>query len=73
MTKAPPFCINCKHARLVASPITSKVMASDYVCDAVFDVVTGEQLNWRCQNARGDVMVCGRDGKLFEPIASVQD
>jgi hypothetical protein len=45
-----------------------KPIAGDYVCRAVFNVVTGEQLNWKCQNARGDQLVCGRDGKLFEAI-----
>jgi hypothetical protein len=45
-----------------------KPIAGDYVCKAVFNVVTGEQLNWKCQNARGDQLVCGRDGKLFEAI-----
>jgi len=69
MAKSPPLCINCKHHSLRSDlPATSKPLASDYICDAVFHVVTGEQLNWKCQNARGDQLVCGRDGKLFEAM-----
>lgn len=67
MVEQPPFCVNCKHHSLRADlPHTYKPLASDYICNAVFDVVTGAQLNWKCQNARGDQLVCGRTGKLFE-------
>jgi hypothetical protein len=34
----------------------------------VFHVVTGEKLTWKCQDARGDQMICGREGKLFDMI-----
>ena len=68
MAKPPPFCIDCKHHSLRADTPPTKALAGDYVCDAVFNVVTGEQLNWKCQNARGDQLVCGRDGKLFERL-----
>ena len=66
MAKQPPFCIDCKHHLL--PPNIMKPIAGDYICKAVFNVVTGEQLNWKCYNARGDQLVCGRDGKLFEAI-----
>jgi len=67
MAKPPPVCTKCKHHSLRPDfRAGSQPSASDYICDAVFDVVTGAQLNWKCQNARGDQMVCGRDGKLFE-------
>jgi hypothetical protein len=69
MAKPPPTCITCKHHSLRPNlPHTYKPLASDYICDAVFDVVTGEQLSWKCQNARGDQLVCGRDGKLYEAL-----
>jgi len=70
MAKPPPVCINCKHHSLRPDlPKGSKPLASDYLCNSVFDVVTGEQLNWKCQTARGDQLVCGRDGKLFETLS----
>jgi len=68
MAKQPPFCINCKHHTIrLGLPKASKPLSSDHMCTAVFHVVTGEPLNWKCENARGDQLVCGRDGKLFEP------
>ena len=68
MAKPPPFCVDCKHHALRpgATPAV-KPLASDHICNAVFHVVTGEPLAWKCHNARGDQMVCGREGKLFEP------
>jgi len=68
VAKQPPFCIECKHHKLRSDlPKSSKPSSSDYLCMAVFNIVTGEQVNWKCENARGDQLVCGRDGKLFEP------
>ena len=69
MTKQPPFCVDCKHHSLRpgATPAV-KPLTSDYRCNAVFHVVTGEPLSWKCENARGDQQVCGREGKLFEAI-----
>ena len=34
-------------------------------CDAIFHPVTGEQLNWSCQNARGDQMECGKERQVL--------
>lgn len=69
MTKQPPFCVDCKHHALRhGMPADVTPMASDYICTAVFHVVTGQQLAWKCQDARGDQQVCGRKGELFEPI-----
>ncbi len=70
MPTSPPFCINCKNCTLrphLAGMAGAKPLASDYICGAIFHPVTGEQLSWSCQNARGDQMECGRSGKYFEP------
>jgi len=69
MSRQPPFCVRCKHHSIRPGfPEAFTPGASDYVCNAVFHVVTGEKLTWKCQDARGDQMICGREGKLFEMI-----
>lgn len=67
---ADPFCKDCKHHSLRpnAGGLGGKAVRSDYMCDAVFDPVTGEQKNCSCENARSDPMECGKVGKYFEPM-----
>jgi len=67
MVRPRPKCIECKHHYLRPDlPRGSKPLRSDYLCNAVLDEVTGEQLNWKCANARDDQTVCGHSGQLFE-------
>lgn len=69
MSKHPPLCINCKHHSIRPDlPAASDPLASDYTCNAMLNLVTGKRLTWKCEYARGDQLICGRDGKLFEPI-----
>ena len=64
-----PFCKDCKHhsVRPNAGGMGGKPIRSDYICGAVFDLVTGEAMNPTCQNARHDQMQCGQKGRFFEP------
>lgn len=65
-----PFCKDCKHHSIRPNSVglSRKPNRSDYVCDTVFDPITGEQQNWSCVNTRGDQMQCGMIGKRFEPM-----
>ncbi len=67
MARPRPKCIECKHHYLRPDlPKGSKPLRSDYLCNAVFDLVTGEQLAPKCMNTREAGGECGKIGELFE-------
>lgn len=62
-----PFCINCAHHSHTPY-LDTEQPRNNHRCDAVYDVVTGEQLKESCGDVRGDQGECGHDGKLFLPV-----
>lgn len=65
------LCVECRFHKLGEPPIVktdevTKVGDPPHLCSAILDLVTGEQKDIDCQEARAAPWLCGHEAKLFK-------